>query len=117
VIRIFRSIGLLVILSLAACGGSDGGTDFTGEPTDPVGFQPGVFLDANTFFAQCQVPRTGIDPATGQAYPDIQGTTTDENNFLRSYSNDTYLWYNEILDQDPSLFDNTLDYFSCRNPA
>jgi len=111
VIRIFRSIGLLVILSLAACGGSDGGTDFTGEPTDPVGFQPGVFLDANTFFAQCQVPRTGIDPATGQAYPDIQGTTTDENNFLRSYSNDTYLWYNEILDQDPSLFDNTLDYF------
>ena len=97
---IFKTIGLLVILSLAACGGSD-----------PAGFQPGIFLDANTFLAQCQAPRTGINPATGQAYPDVQGTTTDENNFLRSYSNDTYLWYSEITDQDPSLFDDTLVYF------
>jgi carboxyl-terminal processing protease len=107
----FRTVGLFTLLSLAACGGSDGGTDFMGGPPDPAGFQPGVFLDANTFFAQCQLPRTGINPATGQAYPDIQGTTTDENNFLRSYSDDTYLWYAEIADQDPSLFDNTLDYF------
>lgn len=107
-INAFRTIGLFVILSLAACGGSDGGTNFTG---DPVGFQPGVFLDANTFFAQCQVPRTGINPATGAAYPDIQGTTTDENNFLRSYSNDTYLWYSEITDRDPSLTNDTLTYF------
>ena len=106
-IKIFRIIGLPVILSLAACGGSDGGT------TDTVGFQPGVFLDANTFFAQCQVPRTGIDPRTNPPipYPDVQGTTTDENNFLRSHSNDTYLWYNEIVDQDPSLFSDTLVYF------
>jgi len=104
----FRTIGLFALLSLAACGGSDGGTNFMG---DPVEFQPGVFLDANTFFAQCQVPRTGINPATGQAYPDIQGTTTDENNFLRSYSNDTYLWYDEIADQDPSLVNDTLAYF------
>ena len=96
-------------LSLAACGGGSGGGLTT--PTDPGGFQPGVFLDANTFFAQCQVPRAGINPATGGAYPDVQGTTTDENNFLRSYSNDTYLWYSEIVDQDPSLFNNTLDYF------
>ena len=110
-INTFRTIGLFTLMSLAACGGSDGGTDFTGGPTDPVGFQPGVFLDANTFFAQCQVPRTGINPATGQAYPDVQGTATDENNFLRSYSDDTYLWYSEILDQDPSLFNDTLAYF------
>jgi len=108
VINDFRTTGLLVLLSLAACGGSDGGTNFTG---DPVEFQPGVFLDANTFLAQCQVPRTGINPATGRAYPDIQGTTTDENNFLRSYSNDTYLWYSEITDRDPSLTNDTLTYF------
>ncbi len=107
-INAFRAIGLFVLLSLAACGGSDGGTKFTG---DPVGFQPGVFLDANTFLAQCQVPRTGINPATGVAYPDIQGTTSDENNFLRSYSNDTYLWYSEITDRDPSLTNDTLTYF------
>lgn len=104
-----RYLGLILTLSLAACGGGSGGGLTT--PTDPGGFQPGVFLDANTFFAQCQVPRAGINPATGGAYPDVQGTTTDENNFLRSYSNDTYLWYSEIVDQDPSLFNNTLDYF------
>ena len=96
---IFRTIGLLVILSLAACDGGD------------ASWTPGIFLDANTFLARCQVPRTGINPATGQAYPDVQGTTTDENNFLRSYSDDTYLWYSEITDQDPSLFNDTLLYF------
>jgi len=110
VINTFRTIGLFTLMSLAACGGSDGGTNFTG---DPVEFQPGVFFDANTFFAKCQMPRTGIDPRTAppMPYPDVQGTTTDENNFLRSYSDDTYLWYSEITDQDPSLFNDTLVYF------
>ena len=110
--RILKSIGLLVALSLTACGGGGGG--FTGPitpPTDPNAWQPGVFLDANSFFAECQSPRAGINPATNQPYPDVQGTTTDENNFLRSYSNDTYLWYDEITDRNPSLTNNTLDYF------
>jgi len=108
VIKVFKYLVPIMTLSLAACGGSDGGTTFAG---DPAGFQPGLFLDANTFFAQCQAPRAGINPATGQAYPDVQGTTTDENNFLRSYSDDTYLWYSEIVDQDPALFNDTLVYF------
>lgn len=103
--------GLLVALSLAACGGGGGQGLSTAPPPNPTGWQPGVFLDANSFFAQCQVPRTGTNPATGQPFSDVQGTTTDENNFLRSYSDDTYLWYNEITDQDPSLFSNTLAYF------
>jgi len=38
------------------------------------------------------------------------GTTLDENNFLRSYSDDTYLWYDEITDRDPGLF-ATPEYF------
>lgn len=75
------------------------------------GWQPGVFMDANTFIAQCQAPRAGINPATNQPYPDVQGTTLDENNFLRSYSDDTYLWFDEITDQDPGLFNDPLVYF------
>jgi hypothetical protein len=35
----------------------------------------------------------------------------DEKNFLRSWSNDTYLWYNEIVDVDPSKTADPLDYF------
>jgi len=70
-----------------------------------------VFLDASTFQNQCQNPRSGTDPATNQPYADLQGTTLDENNYLRSYSNDTYLWYSEIVDEDPGLFNDRLDYF------
>ena len=80
-------------------------------PPPGSGWQPGVFMDANTFFAQCQAPRAGINPATNQPYPDVQGTTLDENNFLRSYSDDTYLWFDEIVDQDPGLFNDPLVYF------
>ena len=36
---------------------------------------------------------------------------TDENNFLRSYSDNTYLWYDEIVDQDPGQFNDPLAYF------
>ena len=89
---IMRMMILLAAATLAACGGGGGGT-----PAPPSGggsgWQQGVFLDFNTFFAHCAAPRTGINPATGQPYQDLQGTTLDENNFLRSYSNDTYLWY------------------------
>ena len=35
----------------------------------------------------------------------------DENNFLRSWSNRTYLWYDEIVDRDPSLYNDPLVYF------
>ncbi|MXZ13851.1 MAG: peptidase [Candidatus Dadabacteria bacterium] len=31
-----------------------------------------------------------------------QGIYADENNWLRSWSHETYLWYDEIIDQDPS---------------
>ncbi len=68
------------------------------------GWTPGVFLDASAFAAHCAAPRSGIDPNTGQPFPDLQGATLDENNFLRSYSDDTYLWYDEITDRDPGLF-------------
>lgn len=94
-------------LLLAACGGGGGGGATGGNGS---GWTPGVFLDADTFRAQCVSPRSGTNPQTGQPWPDVAGTRTDENNFLRSYSNDTYLWYDEIVDRDPSQF-ATLEYF------
>jgi hypothetical protein len=98
-----------IAVILAACGGGGGGGKL-GNPGGGGGsdWQQGVFLDADTFFNQCQNP-VGTDPFTGRAYG--AGSTLDENNFLRSFSNDTYLWYDEIPDQDPGLFNNSLDYF------
>jgi len=74
-------------------------------------WEPGVFEPATSFQARCESPRSGTNPATNAPYPDVQGTTTDENNFLRSYSNETYLWYGEIVDQDPGQFSDALAYF------
>ncbi len=101
----------VILLLLAACGGSEGGSGFGAGGGSASGWTPGVFLDAATFRARCAAPRSGVDPATGRPYPDVAGTTTDENNFLRSYSNDTYLWYDEIVDRNPASFDDPLTYF------
>lgn len=106
-IRRFLRAGfyLLSIASIQACGDGGGISNFESN------FQPGIFLDAQAFFQQCANPRNAIDPSTNQPYRDVQGSVIDENNFLRSYSNDTYLWYDEITDRDPGSFNNPLSYF------
>ena len=96
-------LGVYVLGALgivASGGGGGGGSDW----------RAGIFLPAETFYARCADPRSGDDPF-GFPYPDTQGSILDENNFLRSFSDDTYLWYDEILDQDPGDFRSPLDYF------
>jgi carboxyl-terminal processing protease len=111
----FRMISLLAVLvSLAACGGGSGGGGLGsggGGNNNGSDWQPGVFLDFMTFYAQCEAPRGGTNPATGNPFPDVAGSTLDENNFLRSYTNDTYLWYDEVTDRDPGLYNDPLAYF------
>lgn len=97
---------LSLLLALAACGGG-GGT-----PAPTTNWQPGVFMPSSSFINRCQNPRSGPDPTNGnQPYPDIGGRTLDENNFLRSFSDEVYLWYDEITDRDPAGFNSPLDYF------
>ena len=91
---------------LSACGGGGGGST-----SPPVGWQQGVFQPSVAYAALCVTPRTGIDPGTNMAYPDRAGTLLDENNWLRSWTNELYLWYSEVVDQDPSLYATTDAYF------
>ena len=58
------------------------------------------FLSVLNYSNQCASPREGLDPSN-IPYRDIQGRVLDENNWLRSMSNDLYLWYDEIIDRDP----------------
>jgi len=74
------------------------------------GWVAGSFLPSATYAGRCVAPRSGIDPATSLPYIDVQGDQLAENNWLRSWSNDLYLWYNEIVDRDPALY-ATPDYF------
>ena len=103
------------ITTITACGGSGGGggaAPQSGNNTPPAQWVAGQFLPEATFFARCAAPRTDTDPVTGQAlHPDVAGSVLDENNWLRSWTNDSYLWYEEILDQDPALFADPLAYF------
>ena len=123
-----KLIAIAIILTfLAACGGGGGGgstppAQSTAPPTttdpDPEpepepepepGYASGTFEPYETFEQSCANPRSGID-SRGRAFTDVQGTTTDENNWLRSWSNELYLWYDEIADVDPTSLD-TPNYF------
>ena len=103
-------------LGLGACGGGGSSSSLVattpGTPVsgDPV-WTPGVFANESTFKDQCAIPRTGTNPQTGNSYPDQPGSTTLENFWLRSWSNRTYLWYNEITDLNPADYANRIEYF------
>ncbi len=114
----FLTISFVSAIALAACGGggSSGGSTFTpptgggGGSTGPTWTQ-GVFQAPSQFKDRCQSPRSGSSQFTGRAFPDVQGTTLEELHWLRSWSNETYLWYNEITDQNPANFTDRLVYF------
>jgi len=76
-------------LLLAGCGGGGG----SNSNSPPAPWQAGVFEPAADFANRCS-------------------TTLEENNWLRSWTNDLYLWFDEVLDQDPARFNNPLDYFA-----
>ena len=86
-----------VALSVTSAAGSDGETKADFINAYESRWVRGFFEDAAIFKNRCMVPR----PRTGDIR-DMQGTTLDENNWLRSWSNDTYLWYDEIEDRDPA---------------
>lgn len=101
-------------LSLTACGGGSGGGSSSGAAgtggtgggntiTAPT-WVAGQFPAESTFKDFCQIPRTGIDPFTRQPYPDKAGTSMHEKMWLRSWTNNTYLWYSEVPDNNPANF-------------
>lgn len=114
--QLARSVSWAMLLAgLAACGGG-------GESSDsPVGTPPattppsggwiqGSFLPSAQFKDQCANPRTGTD-SRGRPYPDRPGSVLTENNWLRSWTNELYLWYDEVVDRNPALYSNPLTYF------
>ena len=105
----------VLLATIAACGGGGGGGGggVTPEPPPDTGWQPGVFLDESTYALRCATPGNSLNIYSDgcPAVQDVQGTVLDENNFLRSWSNRTYLWYDEIVDRDPANYDDPLTYF------
>ncbi len=116
---------LLLLSGLAACGGGGGnpgtcsGSDEVCGRTRAANANPAVTPSAGSgtyveptpqiaanVAGQCAAPRAAsvLDPNTGQPYGDAQGSLTTEKLWVRAFINDTYLWYDEIVPQDPALF-------------
>ncbi|NNE42030.1 MAG: peptidase [Marinicaulis sp.] len=113
---------ILTVLSLliAACGGSSSSAPrapasvpapapTTPPPSGPT-WTPGVYASSATFKDQCAAPRSGVD-IDGNPFPDRLGSTTIENFWLRSWTNETYLWNDEVTDRNPADFNDRVAYF------
>jgi carboxyl-terminal processing protease len=82
----------LVLLGLAACGDDDA----------PIVYQAGVFEPSAAFAARCENPRLfAADPWTGTIWTDRKGSALHEKHFLRSWTNELYLWFDEVIDRNP----------------
>jgi len=104
---------LALSLLLAACGGSGGSVAPNLSPsktpnteTPNSGWVSGQYKSSRSFANRC------INPRSNNNYQDFVGTYVDENNWLRSWSNETYLWYNELPDIDPASVTNPAEYFN-----
>lgn len=114
--RLLTRSALLVValLALAGCGGGGGGGGPLGGNQDPPlnnnnGYTPGVFSQKSTFANQCARPRSGTEDRSGSAFT--------ENMFLRSWTNELYLWYSEVPDTNPNGI-STEEYFKVlKTPA
>ncbi|GAA0398463.1 S41 family peptidase [Cocleimonas flava] len=131
---IFKTIRLNVLLflvsfSVIACGGgsstdlasgsgssssssTSGGSGVSLISTDNITWQKGIYNSSGEFAGLCEIPREELDLVSQQTlYPDVLGSLNDEKNWLRSWSDENYLWYNEIEDMNPALFSTPLEYF------
>lgn len=122
--KIASAVALLAgVPLLAACGGG-GGSSSTPPPTQvsppppppppPTSQGPtwtqDVFEPASTFKDQCASPRSGTN-ILGQAFPDEAGSLAEELFWLRSWTEETYLWNDQVTDQNPDGFSNRRSYF------
>ncbi len=118
-IAVTAAAALFAGLTLAACGGGGGGGGGSPPPPPPpppAGAPPpvwtqGSFQPASQFKDRCEVVRTGVD-IEGNSFPDQPGTALVERFWLRSWTNETYLWNTEVVDRNPAGFSDRRSYFA-----
>jgi C-terminal processing protease CtpA/Prc len=105
-------IALLFSFTILGCGGgtsSEPPRTSTGNqlsqliPTETT-WLVDEFEPYSNFAGRCENPRIGSSPITGQIYPDQAGSELLEKFWQRSFNNETYLWYQEVVDKDPNNF-------------
>lgn len=66
------------------------------NPVPDLRYRPGVFAPSDDFRHFCADPSSAFDSESRQ------GSSSHERHWLRSWSHETYLWYDEIEDVDPN---------------
>lgn len=98
-----KLVGAMTIAaaSLIACGGGGGTTNnVTAKIPDPV---VAGLPSASSLKDMCIKPRSGKS--------DRQGTMADEKAYLRSFVDETYLWYKDVPKVDPLSYADPQKYF------
>lgn len=110
---------IIAFLFTAACSDGGGNRGIPSPANPPSGgggggggpvWTQGVYQSSAVFQDRCQVVRTGVD-IEGNPFPDQAGSTLEENFWLRSWTHETYLWNNEVVDQNPANFTSPIAYF------
>ncbi|MDO8700953.1 MAG: S41 family peptidase [Undibacterium sp.] len=101
---LLSAVLLPLILSGCGGGGSDAVSIIPAATTLPA---------SNTVANLCQAPRAGNDPFNdNKPYPDRLGTLAQEKTWLRSWTDETYLWYREVpTTLNPANYATAIDYF------
>ncbi|MBS1208613.1 MAG: peptidase [Proteobacteria bacterium] len=97
-----KIISLGLVCFLAACGGGGGGGSSNGVATSTL---PGrtTFPPSSTYANLCASPRANT--------ADRQGTTENEKTFLRSFIDETYLWYRDVPNVVAANYATPQSYF------
>jgi hypothetical protein len=98
---------LVLVLTLAGCGGGGGGgtAGVSSAPVDPAS----GLVASSTVAQHCAAPRAGS--------ADVQGTVLDEKTWVRSWIDETYLWYPDVralsaATLNPAGYATAVDYFN-----
>ncbi|WP_323816011.1 S41 family peptidase [Cellvibrio sp. NN19] len=99
------------LVMLSGCGGSGGGDVIPGGGTKDS-WVAGSYKPSSDYANFCASPRVGVSSITGIPFPDKKGTSLQEKQFLRSWSFETYLWFEDLPDINPNNSDTPQTYFN-----
>ncbi|MCC7598804.1 PDZ domain-containing protein [Janthinobacterium sp. FW305-129] len=101
----FSALAVPLVLLLSACGGGGGGSDSASVVPPVTQTDPTALVAASTVANRCAVPRSGSGI-------DKPGTLLNEQTWVRSWIDETYLWYREVpTTYLPQSFATPIAYF------
>ena len=99
----FSALAVPLVLLLSACGGGGGDSGPAAPPVTPTG--PTALVASATVANRCEKPRTGSSV-------DLPGALLDELTWVRSWIDETNLWYREVpATYQPQSFATPISYF------